>query len=253
MTKIRKAPARAPEDVVLGWVHPGDVTNIFMDSVLRTIGYDRGIGGRRIAGWNAVQCSANVSSGRNSLVEWFLETPANWLMMIDTDMCWEADAVHRLLDVAHPDRMPVVGGLCFAQEADTGRIWSTMFDLGGTEDDPQFVRYDSWPDDTLVEVVGTGAAFLLIHRKAAEAVRDRAFSATFPYFQERELAGRKVGEDVTFCMRVRQAGLPVFVHTGVTTGHRKTHIVTLDTYRAQMAILRGTGSIEPVDRKKEAA
>jgi hypothetical protein len=224
------------EDVAIGNVSPGTVSTSFVDCLLRTIGYDRHNGGR-IAGWNFVQCSANVSSGRNALVEWFLASRADWLIQIDSDMVWRPDAVHRLLEVADPVERPIVGGLCFAQEADTGQIWPTMFDLAGTEEQVEFIRYDEWEPGALLPVGSTGAAFLLTHRSVLETIRDRNFSTAYPWFQEREIGGKRSGEDVSFCLRAAAVGAKVHVHTGVAIGHIKEHIVTEEGYRAQRAML----------------
>lgn len=227
----------ATADTVIGFVHPGEVKTAFLDSLLRTIAADTH-GPRRIAGWNGVQCSANISSGRNLLVDWFLDTPAQWLAMIDTDMVWPPDAIHRLLEHADPQRAPIVGGLCFGREADTGRIFPTLYDLAGEGDQPEFVRYDAYPDNAMFPVVGTGAAFLVLHRSALERIRDARFSVAYPYFQEREMGGMRVGEDLTLCMRAGQLGIPVYVHTGVQIGHVKELLVTADGYQAQRAAMK---------------
>ena len=224
------------EDVVIGNVNPGVVSSAFTDCLLRTVGYDRH-NGNRIAGWNFVGCSANVASGRNALVEWFLASPAQYLIQIDSDMVWAPDAVHRLLAVADPVERPIVGGLCFAQEADTGMIWPTMFDLAGTEDNVEFVRYDAWEPDALLPVGSTGAAFLLTHRSVLETIRDRGFSSAYPWFQEREIGGKRSGEDVSFCLRAAAVGATVHVATSVAIGHIKNHVVTVEGYRAQRAML----------------
>jgi len=230
------------DDVVIGNVSPGSVSTLFTDCLLRTVGYDRHHG-NRIAGWNFVQCSANVSSGRNALMEWFLTSPAQWLVQIDSDMTWAPDAIHRLLAAADPEKAPIVGGLCFAQEADSGMIWPTMYDLAGTEEKLEFIRYDEWEPDALFPVVATGAAFLLVHRGVAERIRDhrgedgKPFSGAYPWFQEREIGGIRSGEDVTFCLRAASVGASVHVHTGVAVGHIKEHVVTVEGYRAQRAML----------------
>ncbi len=221
----------------------------FVHSLLRTVAFDR-YNGNRIAGWRGVQCSANISSGRNALVEWFLASPAQWMIMIDTDMVWDGDAVHRLLAVADPVARPIVGGLCFAQEADTGAVWPVMFDLGGTEEQLQFLRISDWPDGELLPVGSTGAAFLLIHRSVCEAIRDyrrpdgSRFSTAYPWFQERELGGMRSGEDVSFCLRAAAVGKSIHVHTGVSIGHIKEHIVTVHAYRAQQEMARGAETEE---------
>lgn len=219
-------------DVAIGWLSPGKVSAEFLDSLLHTIVLD---GGRRLLAWQGIKCSANISAGRNALVEWFLNLPdANWLMMVDTDMIWQPDAIHRLLASADEDKAPIVGGLCFG--LDNGEVFATLYDLGGTEDKPQFLRYDAWPEG-MFQVVGTGAAFLLVHRKVFEAIRDKEFSPAYPFFQEREFAGMRCGEDVTFCLRAGQLGFPVYVDTTVQTGHIKSQILTADSYRVQREAL----------------
>lgn len=232
-----KPTSAATADVLIGWVHPGKVDSVFTDALLHTIAYDRASGGERIAGWNGVQCSANISAGRNKLVEGFLESSAQWLVMIDTDMVWTADAVHQLLEVADPDTAPIVGGLCFGQEPDTGLVFPTMYDLTEVDGQAEFVRYDVWAPESLFAVLGTGAAFLLVHRTVFEAVRDKGFSVAFPWFQETELEGKRVGEDVTFCMRASLVDKPTHVHTGVHIGHVKSHLVTTQAYFAQRMML----------------
>jgi hypothetical protein len=224
-------------DVAIGWVTPGTVRTEFVDSLLRTVGYDQGAGGQRIAGWNGVTCSANVSAGRNALVEWFLASPAQWLMTIDSDMVWQPDAVHQLLAAADVQDRPLVGGLCFGRDGDTGMVWPTMYDITGTPEEPQFVRYDSWPPDDLFPVLGTGAAFLLAHRRVFEAIAERGFSKAYPWFQETALAGMRVGEDMTLCMRAAQVGIPTHVHTGVHIGHCKDFVLTVEAYRGQQMML----------------
>lgn len=224
-------------DLVIGWVHPGEVHTAFMDSILRTIAYDMQQGGSRIAGWNGIQCSANVSAGRNALVDWFLdESPAEWLMQIDTDMIWEPDAVHRLLKVADPKHAPIVGGLCFGIEADTGTIFPTLYDLGGSEEKLEFLRHRTFEWADLYRVTGTGAAFLLVHRSVFEAFRRRDFNVAYPYFQEMDLQGMRCGEDVTFCLRAGELGLPVHVNTNVQIGHIKPQVVTVNAYMVQLSI-----------------
>jgi hypothetical protein len=224
-------------DLVIGWVHPGEVHTAFMDSVLRTVAHDQQSGSNRIVGWNGVQCSANVSAGRNALVDWFLdESPAEWLIQIDTDMVWSPDAVHRLLAVADAEHAPIVGGLCFGLEADTGAIFPTLYDLGGTEEKLEFLRHRTFPFADLYRVTGTGAAFLLVHRSVFETFRKRDFSKPYPYFQEMDLGGMRCGEDVTFCLRAGELGFPVHVNTNVHIGHINPQVVTIIAYMMQLHI-----------------
>ncbi|MER7169149.1 hypothetical protein ABT336_24195 [Micromonospora sp. NPDC000207] len=222
-------------DVVVGWVHPGQVDAQFMDCMLRMLDHDRSRHGR-VAGYAGMHCSANVSSGRNRLAAWFLdETPADWLLMVDTDMVWQPDDLDRLLANADPVRAPIVGGLCFARDYESGLIWPTLFHPEPVDGSTVFLRLDRWPGNTLFEVGGTGAAFLLVHRAVLEKVRAGGFSRAFPWFQETENPVGRVSEDLTFCARARAVGAPVHVHTGVEVGHRKSQVIGVADYLAQVA------------------
>lgn len=220
--------------VVIGYVHPTEVSAGFHDSVLALIMHDFN-GARRIVdggGRISRYSSANISNARNGIVRMFLdEMQAEWLLMIDADMVFEPDAVDRLLDEAHPTRAPIVGGLCFG--ADEGQLFATLYDLReGDDGKPQTIRYLAFPENAMMQVAGTGAAFLLMHRTVLQQMREK-FPEPFPWFQEGTLGGQPMGEDITFCMRAGVLGHPVYVHTGVEIGHAKTQILTAAMYRKQ--------------------
>ena len=77
----------------------------------------------------------------------------------------------------------------------------------------------------MVRVTATGAAALLIHRGALEAVGRHAGDAAAPWFRESQTRTKLVGEDLTFCLRCAAAGIPVHVHTGVQAGHMKPQML----------------------------
>lgn len=203
--------------VAAAFVHPGTVSTSFVLSLRATPG---------VGEWLEQRSGPNVARARNLLVERFLATDHTWLWMVDTDMTWQPDALAGLL----ADDQPVVGGLCFG--IGEGRPIPTIFDTITLAGEDVIVRVESYPRDRLVSCAATGAAFLLIHRRVLEAVRDRQFSAAFPWFQETERDGFPVGEDVTFCLRAGECGYQVHVDTRIKVGHTKTVTVTEATFDA---------------------
>jgi GT2 family glycosyltransferase len=116
----------------------------------------------------------------------------------------------------------VVGGLCFTENPG-GHPLPTLYELVEDGDgQPVFARHESWPDDGLVRVTATGAACLLIHRDVLETVGKSSGCPAAPWFRESVLGGSLIGEDLTFCLRLGAAGIPVHVCTGVRAGHMKT-------------------------------
>jgi hypothetical protein len=212
-----------PDAAVLGYVHPGTVRAEFAASVL-SVCLEGKTPVRTVL---ALESGPNISTARNLMVNNFLEDYPDvpWLFMCDTDMWFPADTVGRLLAAADPVERPVTGALCFSQNTDNGggEPYPTMYELTERGDgDLAFVRYKRWPEDAVMRVAGTGAAALLIHRRALEAVEKRAADPAAPWFRESQTRTALMGEDLTFCLRCAAAGIPVHVHTGVRVGHMKT-------------------------------
>lgn len=220
------------ESYLIGYVHPGQVSAYFLQSLVGTLLYDR-TARRRVAGILNDWSSANISSSRNKIVAQFLdEHTAEWLLFIDSDMAWDVQAPDELLAVADPEHAPIVGGLCFGSAED--QLFPTIYAMGELEDgQPITMRLRNFPDDTLVRCAATGAAFLLIHRGVLEQMRAAQMNPAFPWFQETAMAGQPCSEDITFCLRAGMLGRPVHVHTGIHIGHHKTHVLTHEKFRTQ--------------------
>ena len=206
------------EHVVVGYVHGGTVRAEFAASLLAIMRRGAAVVDDVIA----VGSGPNISRGRNMVVSGFLEDhDAPWLFMADTDMSLPWDTIDRLVAAADPSERPVVGGLCFTENP-VGAPLPTLYELVEADGRLVFARYESWPDDGLVRVTATGAACLLIHRDALETVGKSSGCPAAPWFRESVVGESLVGEDLTFCLRLGAAGIPVHVATGVKAGHMKT-------------------------------
>lgn len=210
-----------PDHAVIGYVTGGWCRHEFTASLL-------GIcleGKTPVDAVLALESGPNISTARNKLCAGFLARPGSppWLLMCDTDMVLQADALDRLIAAADPAEVPVLGGLCWS--LDGGIRYPVMYEL--TQPEPgrlAFTRYGDWPQDTVMRVSATGAACLLIHRDALLAVEKHAGDIAAPWFRETAIGAplALMGEDLTFCLRCAAAGIPVHVHTGVKIGHMKT-------------------------------
>jgi hypothetical protein len=218
--------------VQLAYLHAHSVSHSWHESMMRLLGYDAAHHSRLCdtGGPFMIRCDAGgLVESRNLAVTRFLdETPHEWLMFVDTDMGFHPDAVDRLVDAADPVARPVVGGLCFAlrefkYDGMGGRRClpvPTLYRWARTEaGHVGFTTRWDVPDDAVVQVAGTGAAFLLLHRGVLEKLRAEHGDTWFD--QVRYGDGRLVSEDLSLCWRLNQAGIPVFVHTGVKTTHHK--------------------------------
>lgn len=214
----------APGTVCIYYLHPDMVSGHFCQSLLEMSIYDL-MTSRRLAGVFGVKSGALLAQARNASVEQFLDTPGEWMMFIDSDMVFERDALDRLFKTASADKYPILGGLCYGLDAVDGPF-PVVYKLTETPDGPMTYRPTTLPRETgLMQVDATGTAFLLMHRSVLEKMRERGFSKAYPWFQETELSGHPVGEDIAFCLRARTLGYPIFVDLDTRIGHHKSTIV----------------------------
>lgn len=231
--------------VVIAYIHPGEVSAYFVESMQTTqladvAARDLGERPRRIVNIMQEWSSANVSAARNKVTERFLDTRTadgstvgDWLLWVDADMQWEPDAVEFLMASADPIDRPIVGGLCFGMSHD--ELVPTIYQFAQTDDGLVTYRVGHYERDSLVRCAATGAAFLLIHRTALERMREAKFNEAFPWFQEVQMGARPVGEDITFCLRAGQLGIPIHVDTRAKIGHHKSALLTEAKYLQQPA------------------
>src|SRR5437763_859484 len=83
-------PAHVTDDgaVLLGFIHSDTVHASFLHSVLALVGWDMAHDARVLrGGWLGMRCGAgSLPEARNKVVGAFLESDAEWLLWIDTDM-----------------------------------------------------------------------------------------------------------------------------------------------------------------------
>lgn len=238
--KHRTSVARPrPPKVVAAWVHSTEVDASFMHSMLTVVGVEM-LGQQRLTQWLPVRCgSGGLIAARNDVAAAFLQTDGDWLWWIDTDMGFAPDALDRLLEVADPEERPFVGGLCFAQmeRAADGmggfrtEVVPALYQWHEISDGRAgFVSWANYPRDTLAQVAGTGSAFVLIHRTVFEKIAAQFGDGHWYERMRNPLSGQLLGEDLSFCARARLVDVPVYVHTGIRTTHRKPRWVGEDDY-----------------------
>jgi GT2 family glycosyltransferase len=150
-----------------------------------------------------------VDEARNVLTKVALSySDVTHLLFIDDDMVFLPESAERLIN----HHLPIVGGLCFNRREPyqpvLARLQPPEYALEG--------RYGwiyDYPQNALVSVDGTGAAFLLVSREVLEAVGS--------VFGEGHWWDKlpDTSEDFSFSWRVRECGFEIFIDTGLEIGH----------------------------------
>ena len=233
--------AQTKETLCIGWIYPSEVSGLFMQSVCNYLiedasrGKDSRMGYGR-GGTVGLRSGPRIAHARNLLVNSFLmETRSEWLLMVDSDMEFAPSDIDALFEVADPDEVPIVGGLCFGAPV-SGKMFPTMYvfkDASTTEDGEVVQKVWDYPDYGLCKVDGTGAAFLLMHRTALTKIGAK-FTGASPWFAEGTVyKGMSFGEDMAFCARAAAMDIPIHVHTGAKIGHVKPQVMDEAAYKRQ--------------------
>jgi cellulose synthase/poly-beta-1,6-N-acetylglucosamine synthase-like glycosyltransferase len=150
-----------------------------------------------------------VYIARETAANTFLDGDYDALLFIDSDMKVPVDLLAKLVK-ADKD---IVSGLAFKRFPPYEPCIFKKCDREGTE---------FWLDypKGLIEIQGVGMACTLIKRKVFETVPKPWF---FPE--------PNIGEDLSFCIRAREAGYKIYCDTNLICGHVGNFVVTEEFYR----------------------
>lgn len=252
-----------PGSVIPSMVDGGTWSSCFGLSWTDMMLYDQAVSQRMIRPGGQFLRKASgtmgVAASRSEIVRVFLDTDAEWLFMVDTDMGYAADTVDRLVKSAIDNECLVVGALAFALKsqrrpetelhAQRFRMAPTMYRYREVQGEKGFLPIETYTTNKFQWVDATGAACLLMHRDALaklppDPFRPMLVADALPNGEPREFS-----EDLSFCARLAQVEVGIGVDTSIKTTHHKGGLyLDEETYR-QQRILR-TGS--PLGVKEKA-
>lgn len=275
-----------PFKVTFGAVYGKDVDSWYFQSVVDLLLKPPPDGYAWANASIGVRSGPLLASGRGHLIGNFFEhTDGDVLCMIDTDQTftpeqfWDLVATYRTLKEQHADL-----GICAGVTWMSGHpklaqpLPNFWYQQQGTG---QFIHAVEYPENAIIEVVAVGCSNLVIGRDCVQAAIHTDTGRQYNPFHHMpilnwEVLARDVaawddpdkiertmrdavntadqlGEDLSFCVRVRDAGYKILVHTGIEFGHSKAYLLDGDDYRAAMARWQKTAQVEPDVEKEPVA
>lgn len=160
--------------------------------------------------------NALIADARALIVAQFLASKSDVLVFVDSDVCWEAGALLRLLD--YP--VDMVAGI-YPQRKDPINYclrWQNKKHLIAD------------PETGLLEVDGVPAGFMKLTRKQLEAMVEQYPDTEFyvenapnkkawALFGDYRIGKHKMGEDYAFCRRWKDMGGKVWIDPEIKMGH----------------------------------
>ena len=169
---------------------------------------------------------------RASLLKKAIEGNYDYLLMVDSDMQFESDAISNLIDTIVQNNLDYVSSLCFKRCYPTEPVICKSINY---EFDPQkgvqkqeVHYYEDYPKDTLFECGGSGFGMVII--KVAPMIK---LIDTYKMSPFEPLPG--LGEDFSFCLRFAECGFKMYCDSRVKIGHIGNHIFSEETYLGQLA------------------
>lgn len=179
--------------------------------------------------WMELAGDSYVDRARNTLCARFLDTDADALVFIDSDLEWNAEGFLKLI-TAPAWAEVVAGAYPLKNEWDS---WSSVpIDRNG-----QVIGRAKPKGGWLLEAEVLSAGFMMIRRGVLERMRDsypqlaytderadpcEPYRQHFGWFSCPIRGGRRFGEDYEFCARLREMGVPLWIEPDISFGHYGT-------------------------------
>lgn len=144
----------------------------------------------------------------------FLQSEAEWALLLDSDMTWEPGAIIQLTKTAKRKRAKAVSGLTFMEQSG-GRIVPHCYDeIPNNQGGKARAAYAVLPTlDQPFKVKAVGGACFLVHRDVYQDVKKITEGMTGYFWQEDRYnpkVGEMEGEDIVFSDRIRTAGYDIW-------------------------------------------
>lgn len=165
--------------------------------------------------------SSLVYDSRNKLALEAVETNADYVMWLDSDMVFKPDILERMLKSI--EGKDFVTGLAFARRMPfTPCIYKKIRMGFGNEFESE--QYLDYPTDSLFEIDACGFACCLVRTSVfadlIESGDARIFSPMNPF-----------GEDISACIRMKKKGYKLWCDSSIKIGHVARTVVSEQSYQ----------------------
>jgi GT2 family glycosyltransferase len=203
--------------IAIGWADYGSVKSEFMFSVINTVKYDSKK--RNIISDIIGATASAVSRGKNSVVESFLNTEAEWLLMMDADTIWHEELIYKMYDIANKNKIDVLSAIYFLRpNGEKSSLTPAAYETICGEDFS--IDLSKVMDEEIVEVSWAGGGALLISRDAVISSKQISKRGIEFWFKE-GIEDDYCGEDYYLFNSLKNSGYKIYCSPQVQIAHIK--------------------------------
>lgn len=176
-----------------------------------------------------ITCSSLIYDARNMLTKAAIDMNADRILWLDSDMVFHPTLMQKLSADMDEGR-EFVSAIYFARKNPVSPVIykETGYTQDGKELTPFAHKFMDYPRNQIFEIAGCGFGAVMMTTKLAKRIYAE-FGAPFtpqPGF----------GEDLSFCIRCEQSGVPMYCDSRIKVGHVGNIIVTEDTFDKGVAL-----------------
>lgn len=166
-------------------------------------------------------CSSLIYDARNKLAAQAIESEADYILWLDSDMTFKPDTLIRLLKDIEDNNLDIVSALYFRRSHPYSPVAFSKFDF--VDNEAVFENYTGELSG-LHKVEGVGFGCLLMDAQVVFDVFGKYGDCFSPI--------AKVGEDLSFLWKARQLGYETYLDCDIKCGHVGHVVVSQGFYEA---------------------
>lgn len=168
----------------------------------------------------AFQIGSLVYTSRNQLATKAIQSEADFVLWLDSDMVFDPDLLIRMFDVLEKNDLDILTGLYFRRVHPYSPVLFDRLDMNRGV--CEWSNFKSIPDE-LFEVGGCGFGCVLMKTDVFIDVQSQHDAMFDPIL--------KTGEDLSFCWRARDVGYKIICDPSIVCGHIGNIIVNDQFYK----------------------
>jgi len=161
-----------------------------------------------------------IYAAREKLCDKAIEEGFDYILWLDSDMIFEPD----LMEILFAADKDFVTGLYFTRKMPWLPVIFKDLDVGGIGEGPRALQYTEYPKNELFEIEGCGFGAVLMKVDVALKVINKFRTAFTPMLG--------AGEDIAFCLRAKELGIPMYCDSSIKLGHITRVVSNEESYLA---------------------
>ena len=181
----------------------------------------------------AVEIGSLVYMARNRLAAKAVDGGFDYILWLDSDMIFPSNVIKALMHDARQG-LEYVSGLYFRRRLPTEPV--ICKDVVWERGEDGVIKhgaepYMDYPRDSIFEIAGSGLGFCLMK---VDIVKEVAKQFMMPPFDPMPA----LGEDFSFCWRLKKLGVPMYCDSSVKCGHAGEVIFDENTFLNQREVVK---------------